>query len=178
LLPVKHYFYLKIQNKIIEKDKMKPTLVTFALILLLSSCMTNRKNVSASSEKVADIPPIATTPAVVPATTPQQLAGKKWVLKKMEGQTIKMDDTHEAPNAVFDLEKGSVNGFSGCNAYGGNCDITSKSIKISMIMATKKFCLDSPEADFFRCMEKCTQYKIVDNQLILSDAQGVLLCFE
>lgn len=147
--------------------------------ILAVSCATSKKTKSVHDEApVAPQPsveqPVADTP--VPVSTPAQLAGKRWELKWLKDVDVaSVNYSGSKPFVVFDSEKLTVSGHTGCNGFGGNIEVQNGAIKIGMLFATKKFCMDIPEPEFMRYLESCDKYVVVNQTLKLYKSNELLL---
>jgi heat shock protein HslJ len=109
---------------------------------------------------------------------PAELAGTSWAL--VSGVDVPADASVTMPTAAFsDLE---IAGSGGCNRYGGEYMLDGDAIEIGALAATNIGCADPAgaiESEFFAALEEVGRWSIADDELVLSDAEGVeLLRFE
>ncbi|MFT3739009.1 MAG: META domain-containing protein [Breznakibacter sp.] len=118
-----------------------------------------------------------TTPhLLLPVSTPDQITGKRWELEWLKDIDIAaVDYSGNIPFAVFNTEKLTVSGNTGCNGFGGTIEIEDGKIKISMLYATKKFCMKIPEPEFLRNLEQCDKYVVQKQILKLYKGNDLLL---
>jgi len=156
---------------------MKQFFILTCLAITLYSCHST-KTVQSSTEETTQEAQPASVPEKQSITTPEQLEGKKWILTHLNGQLLKVNSADQQPFAMFDASKKTIQGFSGCNSYSGNCELSNNQIKVSLVMSTRKFCEGSPEADFFRLLDKASYFEVIENQLYIKDSNELLLTFQ
>ena len=118
-------------------------LIIIATILLLASCCPLKKddNTETKTTKVSN------SDMKTPALEDLQNKTWYWVNTKMnDGTTITPEEN--ASNIIFGKEN-KINIQSDCNKGSSTFTLDGKSLNIAPIMATKMFCKDSKEKQFF-----------------------------
>ena len=152
-------------------------------LVVLTNCMPTKKNINYQQEikpisEVSQLKQPNITPLIIPISTPDQLVGYKWELIKISGLNIDTIDYHSGkPFIIFNLENNTISGYSGCNKIGGNCEIRPDSLKMGMIMSTKRFCMNIPEPEFLTNLEQTNRYEISNDSLNLYRDDQLLLKF-
>jgi heat shock protein HslJ len=142
---------------------------------------------SCSSSKNAAAPPVSDAPIGTPTesnkppvNTPDpepdnRLQDTRWVLKSMGGT-----DIPKMPREMYLMFKANaaVEGFGGCNGFGGSFEATSKTIKMSKIISTKMWCDNGKyETAFMKALELANGYQIAGDELKLSRDGELLAVF-
>lgn len=117
---------------------------------------------------------LAACTAMAPAGSPPYLNGTAWVLSSLPGQTLQPGAT---PTATF--ENGRVQGTDGCNRYTAPFTVTGTRLEVgsrgaSTMMACAPAVMKQAEA-FMSALTRATTYRVVDGQLQLQAAGGVVL---
>lgn len=108
------------------------------------------------------------------------LENKKWILTATVAKSeLKLQNP---PFLVFDVERGSVGGETGCNAFGGSYKTDGKNINITNIISTFRACLEeermSVEREFLRSLQKINRYEMRAETLNLYQGDNLLLTFD
>lgn len=156
---------------------MKQMFIIACLTITLYSCQSTKTAQTPAQEETQSAQP-APEPVKEQMSTPEQLEGKKWLLTHLNGELLKVNSADQQPFAMFDVSKKTIQGFSGCNSYSGNCELSNNHLKVSLVMSTRRFCEGSPEADFFRLLDKGSYFEVIDNQLYIKDSNELLLTFQ
>jgi len=162
---------------------MQRSAITLALLLavLLIGC-GDADTPSASSPEAAT--PEATLTTDVPASptiesdasptdaeTSSDLAGTHWALSALNGRIL--DIAFESTLAFTGEQAG---GNTGCNEYGGAYSATDTgNFAMPEIERTEQGCAEPNvgfETEFFIALAEATSYAVVDDQLMLSNADG------
>jgi len=105
--------------------------------------------------------------------------GTKWVMISFNGKEPKEAGFIEKiPYVVIDKEAGSIGGNSGCNAFNGPVKIDGPSVKVGLLAATKAYCMNVPEQEFFNFLNDINSYKIEKDTLQLLKDGKVLMEFK
>jgi len=113
-----------------------------------------------------------------------QLEGTEWVVKTYQNQDGELVEPLSGTFTSAKFEEGQVNGNAGCNTYFGGYELDGDEIKIGPLASTEMFCGNPPgvmdqEMAFLSAMGNAAEYKIEDEQLLITDAAGeVILVFE
>ena len=83
-------------------------------------------------------------------------------------------------NITIDFSEERISGFGGCNEYGGSYVLNRKDLRISDIEMTAEGCTQPPgvldqETGFFQALRSTAAFKLVGEELILTDAAGMEL---
>ncbi|MBA2334671.1 MAG: META domain-containing protein [Blastocatellia bacterium] len=106
---------------------------------------------------------------------PARLEDKKWFLESIKGSRtlVPVKDAF----VVFDPNKRSAGGNTGCNVFGGEYSATDKTIKITEIISTFRACIEDSrmnvEREFLDGLRDTARYEIRDGRLFLY--RGIML---
>jgi len=104
---------------------------------------------------------------------------KKWVLTAIAREDIAIKG--ETPFIVFDKEKGSAGGNTGCNVFGSTARIESKKLSITEVVSTMRACIEDERMDierqFLDALQKADRFAIDDNILTIFRGETELLRF-
>ena len=102
--------------------------------------------------------------------------GTKWVMISFNGkEPEEAGFIKKIPYVVIDEKAGSIGGNSGCNAFNGPVEIEGTSIKVGLLAATKAYCMNVPEQEFFNYLNDINSYKIKNDTLkLLKDGKVVM----
>ena len=101
----------------------------------------------------------------------------QWNLMELQGQTLNILSGN-LPNLLFTPNKiNKVSGSTGCNKLNGSFQLTGENvIKISPLATTKMACMtDNVEPQFLDALSRVNNWRIINDQLLLSDGKIVLL---
>jgi len=97
----------------------------------------------------------------------RQLAGKRWTLVEIEGETVNVTE----PFIEFDVINRRYTGSDGCNRFSGRYDIQGSRLQFAIPTKTKRACLDEPvrrlETRFNRLLPQVNRFEITGNRLVL-----------
>ncbi len=98
---------------------------------------------------------------------PDQLAGKRWTLVEVEGETVNATE----PFIEFDAANRRYTGSDGCNRFSGRYEIRGTGLRFAPPTRTKRACLDEPvrrlEARFNRLLPQVNRFEMLGDQLVL-----------
>ena len=99
----------------------------------------------------------------------------KWILLRMEGKEIK----ESRPHLIFERNRKSVRGFSGCNRLGGKFEINDESIGFSRMRQTKRACPNMKEVEFpfTSALQNADTFKVETDRLYFYKGEKILLEF-
>lgn len=105
---------------------------------------------------------------------------RKWVLDSIGLGTL--PKTANPPYIIFDAEKGSAGGDTGCNAFGGSYNVANGSkISITEIISTMRACVEDErmnlERGFLDALRTADRYVIKADKMILYKRNQLLLTF-
>ena len=108
--------------------------------------------------------------------TANLLTGKKWILKELNGVTITDTSSNPDHKPIFLEFKDSaktINGFGGCNGYGGNYELTEGNrIQFSQVVSTMMACENTEtEVKLFKVYETADNYFCDGKKLQLNKAK-------
>jgi len=107
------------------------------------------------------------------------LEDKKWILTSIAGKSLPKIET--VPFLVFDKQKQSAGGDSGCNVFGGSYKTEGAKIGITEIISTQRACIEDErmniEREFFGNLQKATRFEIKAGKLNLYEGDTPLLTF-
>jgi len=107
------------------------------------------------------------------------LEGRKWMLETIgtRRSLVAVKDAFE----VFDEQKSSAGGNSGCNVYGGSYTERNGTLSITEIMSTMRACEEGDRMDVERSLliglRSSNRYEIRDGRLYLYRGANLLLTF-
>jgi len=136
------------------------------IVLGIASCNSQK-----SSNQPAPVEPVSAS-----TDTTNMLIGKKWILKELNGVPIVDTSTSSDKKLIFLEFKGAektMNGFGGCNGYGGNYELKEGnrilfSHVISTMMACEKM---ETENQLFKVFETADNYFCDGKKLQLNKAK-------
>ena len=109
---------------------------------------------------------------------PEDLQGQ-WKLVGILQDTgiINREFEEKKPFVILDYQKHQVQGFSGCNSFSGNFEVTKDSIKILPLTANQMGCLKQGENIFFKQLYRANHFQVSKDSLKLLASDTVLLSF-
>lgn len=81
------------------------------------------------------------------------------------------------PFIKIEYSKHQIQGFSGCNSFGGGFEAKKDSIKILPLTATQIGCIKNGERLFFKQLAKTNRFEVSKNSLKFLASDTVLLSF-
>jgi heat shock protein HslJ len=149
---------------------MERNILFLSLLFLLTHCSTTQKQVSeiTSGAQLKS----------VQHSTPNQVNGIKWTLVGMKGVNLSTVNFYEgSPWVQFSVADLKMNGSTGCNSFGGGFEVKEDSLKVGMLMTTKKFCEGIPEPEFLNLLGTTDSYCVENNLLNLKSKGKIILTF-
>lgn len=122
-----------------------------------------------------------------PANSPHTLTSTYWKLTELEEKPIARKSNHNDKeiHMAFNAEDNRINGFAGCNSFGGIYEIVGEEsfenkITFSQVFSTQMACPDlSIESELFKALEATASYQISKKTLSLYDTKkNTLATFE
>lgn len=97
------------------------------------------------------------------------LAEGKWVVEKLNGQTIQVPEGTEIPYLAVDSTGENVSGFGGCNRLGGQVKIAGDSISFPNLFATRMYCTETQklENSFLDALNGARTFTLKGDELTL-----------
>lgn len=110
---------------------------------------------------------------------PNYKLNRKWILQKIGDKEIAAGDTmRRIPELQFDAEAMRFGGNAGCNRVSGSLFIEYSKIRFLNPASTMMMCENMElEKDFLDALSKTTDFKILGNQLLLSNPDAMLMTF-
>jgi len=112
--------------------------------------------------------------AILSKTAAPTLVGPTWRLVTLEGRAVVAGTQ---VTAAFDNEQ-RISGSAGCNRYTGAATVTGEQLAVGALASTRMFCgaeCVMPQEDaYFAALGKARTYRIVDGELRLGPAAGVV----
>ena len=120
--------------------------------------------------------PVVTDLILGKTDTADLLTGKKWILKELNGVLITDTSTNPDKKPIYLEFKDSaktINGFGGCNGYGGNYELKEGSrIQFSQVVSTMMACENTEtEVQLFKVFETADNYFCDGKKLQLNKAK-------
>ncbi|QUV86230.1 META domain-containing protein [Chloracidobacterium aggregatum] len=98
---------------------------------------------------------------------PDRLAGKRWTLVEVEGETVNVAE----PFIEFDPASRRYTGSDGCNRFSGRYEIQGARLRFAPPTRTKRACLDEPvrrlESRFNRLLPQVNRFEMLGDRLVL-----------
>lgn len=134
----------------------------FFALLLLAGCVTS------PADEVTD-----TGDAGVPLTNTY------WQLVRIAGEEVPGTDGEQKPHIIF-LDDGRVSGFSGCNQYMGNYEVSGENLLFDSMSSTRAACTDNlVEQQLFAALAKTVGVNLDGPELrLLGEGAEELAVFE
>lgn len=109
--------------------------------------------------------------------TPSPVYNYVWVAQQLANTDLEKVANEDKPYLNFDPEKGTYDGFGGCNRLSGTFELTGNNIKFSTAAATRMACNNmAVEDNFLKTIEKINSYKVEGKTLTLyTDGLAVLI---
>ena len=109
-----------------------------------------------------------------------KLEDKRWILTAIAGKPLPKIKT--APFLVFDKQKQSAGGDSGCNSFGGSYKTEANKISFIEIIATLRACIEDErmnvEREFLGGLQKANRFDFKAGKLNLYEGDKLLLTFD
>lgn len=107
-----------------------------------------------------------------PARKDFDLNGTEWVLNALNGEPL-LEDT----NITLEFNDGNLNGYSGCNWYGGPYTATAASFSVKEIGTTEQACntpagVMQQEGTLYKALGQINTHRVTDNRLELANSAG------
>jgi len=108
------------------------------------------------------------------------LEDKKWILTSIAGKPLpKLEIT---PFLVFDTQKQSAGGDTGCNSFGGSYKAEANKISFIEIISTMRACIEDErmnvEREFLGGLQNANRFEIKNAKLNLFQNDNLLLTFD
>lgn len=116
-----------------------------------------------------------------PSLPDDSLEDKKWILVEMMGKPVNTSQDGKNIFLVLNKSDNTITGYSGCNGFGGNYEITTGNrIAFSKMVGTMMACGDmETEVQFLKLMQSVDNYTVRESKLQLNKARmAPLLKFE
>lgn len=112
-------------------------------------------------------------------SNPKDLNGS-WNLVSILQDTISIKEWPKGrrPYINIDIDKKTVQGYSGCNSFSGDFSLRNDSLKFNPFIATEIGCTDNIEQAFFSRLRRIKHYRIENDRLELLAQDTSLLLFE
>lgn len=98
------------------------------------------------------------------------LGSNKWKLINIQTGTTQLPMVRKVGAwVIFDLDSNTLQGFGGCNSFGGNAEVKEGEINFGQMMSTLKSCTnDSIERDILDGLKSTAQFYIRNNMLFIT----------
>ena len=105
------------------------------------------------------------------------LKGTTWILSSFPG--AKMETLKKPSTLHFSATDNKMNGFSGCNGFGGQYTVEGTTLKMGSILGTLKACMlgSQTEKTLYNVLNNTDHYKISVGKLILLQGDKTLAEF-
>jgi len=113
----------------------------------------------------------------VTETESATLENTNWVLVAYMNSEGVLTETLADTEVTAIFEDGQVNGNAGCNGYFGGYEVDETNLRVGPLASTEMFCGNPPgvmdqETAYLAALGSATSYAIVQEQLVISDADG------
>jgi len=118
--------------------------------------------------------PAPEAPVAPYATGGQELVGPMWRLTELNGELAAED----VETTLDFSEDGQIGGNGGCNAYGGDYEISGEDLTFSNVFSTLMACPDEKtpqERAFFDVLEQTRRYEVAEGELLLKGEEDTIL---
>jgi len=109
---------------------------------------------------------------------PEDLQGQ-WKLTGIfqDASIINSEFGEKKPVIIIDVKKHQIQGFSGCNSFGGGFEVKKDSIRILPLTANQIGCIKNGESIFFKQLAKTNRFEVSKDSLKFLASDTVLLSF-
>ena len=145
---------------------LRTLLLSCGITILILACNSQK-----TSNSTPESPAVAST-----VDTSNMLTGKKWILKELNGTPITDTSSSADKKPIYlqfnDTAK-TMNGFGGCNGYGGNYELKEGNrIQFSQVVSTMMACEKTEtENQLFKVYETADNYFCDGKKLQLNKAK-------
>jgi putative lipoprotein len=121
-------------------------------------------------------PPGADTPSV-PAPAGPDLRSTRWQLVALGDKPVTVADGQRTPHIILQAGSKQMSGSGGCNRMFGVYELNGEALRFSGVGSTKMACPGGMdiESAFLPALLKVAKWRIVGQQLELSDSTGAVL---
>ncbi len=107
------------------------------------------------------------------------LAGTSWLLTHVDGEPLPSDFApRELISLRFSGHEPSVNGFAGCNRYGGPYEQDGADLRFARLRATRMACPELEwEHRFLQALQEVTSHGLREGRLVLRSNERERLAF-
>ncbi len=102
---------------------------------------------------------------------------ERWVLKKIDGDTLEIPDSRDAPYMEINLLEETVSGYGGCNRFHGSASLENGKVTLSKIMSTKMYCFDTQEIEdrfLGTISDRSFEFSLDNSSLVLKNGSARL----
>ncbi len=119
---------------------------------------------------------IAPNESCSPIGVTHELEGTRWVLVRLNEESITLDDSQREPYIVLEPTERRVSGHGGCNRIVGRYEETGQTLHFTELAMTRMACPHLPLEDAFqKSLTAASQWSIEANQLKFLDASGTIV---
>lgn len=103
----------------------------------------------------------------------------RWHLSEINNAPAKLNEDNPAYLQFSKNKSANLTGFTGCNRLTGTLDLsTPGKIKLSPLAVTEMACIgENSEPAFLEALKKTSEWRIENNQLLLTDGSSILARF-
>jgi heat shock protein HslJ len=167
-------YLINLDNKRINPSSMQQLFIIATCCLLLTACRSNPQ----IAETHPSVPNSTVRPSE-PLPPPEiGLYDHLWVLTSLNGKMVQKESyPHGLPTLEISSAKYYASGFSGCNVYGGDCQVDENNIRFGQLMGTNRYCKDVAEPEFYFAMGLADRFLITALELRLYANEKLLMTF-
>jgi len=121
--------------------------------------------------------PPATDTMVASTTAPPDLRSTRWQLVALGDKAVAVADAQRAAHIILQADSKQLTGSGGCNRMFGGYELSGDALRFSGIGSTKMACASGMDIEtaFLPALLKVVKWRVVGQQLELSDSTGTVL---
>ena len=145
------------------------------LTVMLSGLIAIGRARQPSTEN-SESPPTRDT-TVASTTASPDLRSTRWKLVALGDKAVAVADTQRAPHIILQADSKQLTGSGGCNRMFGVYELNGDALRFSGIGSTKMACPSGMDIEtaFLPTLLKVAKWRVVGQQLELSDSTGMVL---
>jgi heat shock protein HslJ len=149
--------------------------VAASIALSAVACSRQPATENTAAGRVDSTP--APRPAVDSASAGPALRGTDWRLVALGDKQVTVADSNRSPRILLQPGSKQMTGSGGCNRMFGVYELNGDALRFSGVGSTKMACKDGmdTEAAFLAALLRVKRWKLVGQQLELSDSTGMAL---
>lgn len=155
------------------KSKFVRSILGLAAVAILAiGCGPNNPPPTSTFTPIPPANEAIATPTLQPGGNTDALAGSKWQPTSINGATLVNASAQPKPVTLEFGMAGEVNGWGGCNSYGGTYQTQADTLTFSPLISTKMACVDEglmqQETQYFQILQNASHYSLAPEQLTVT----------